>query len=292
MEKIQFKDLPNMTTPLSSANLNQMQDNMEDAIIPIKLISISDTAPESATIGDMYYNTTDNKVYTAIAENTWDSGETPRYDGFYVNMETNLMYYYNGTSLIKSGGDIAPIVKNEETTSETDVYSCNYINERYEKLVDYTLESDSNEIMISNLNIKPGETFEMMLDGTTTTANAELVNVGCYPNKKGAYDISRVAGFENNASNINSVYNVNTSNMYLGRVVRGNQFIINSSFNWNGTYLKNLSSYATPGINNYFVVGNLCAMVSFSDETLTSIRITVASGQFVAGTRVKIYGKV
>ena len=154
MEKIQFKDLPDMTTPLSSANLNQMQDNMEDAIIPIKLISISDTAPESATIGDMYYNTTDNKVYTTIAENTWDSGETPRYDGFYVNMETNLMYYYNGTSLIKSGGDIAPSVKNEKTTSETDVYSCNYINDITNKTImklnnatysltqTYTLEDD------------------------------------------------------------------------------------------------------------------------------------------------------
>ena len=163
---------------------------------------------------------------------------------------------------------------------------------RYEKLVDYTLESDSNEIMISNLNIKPGATFEMMIDGTSTTANAEVVNVGCYPNEKGAYDISRVVGFENNARNINSVYNVSTPNMYLGRVVRGNQFIINSTFNWNGTYLKNLSFYATPGIADYFVVGNLCAMVSFSDETLTSIRITIASGQFVAGTRVKIYGKV
>ena len=128
MEKIQFKDLPNMTTPLSSANLNQMQDNMENAIVPIKLVSISDTAPASATIGDMYYNTTDNKIYTATADNTWDNGSTPRYDGFYVNMETNLMYYYNGTSLIKSGGDIAPSVKNEKTTSETDVYSCNYIN--------------------------------------------------------------------------------------------------------------------------------------------------------------------
>ena len=87
---------------VDSANLNQMQDNMEDAIVPIKLVSISDTAPESANIGDMYYNTTDNKIYTATAENTWDGGKTPRYDGFYINIETNLMYYYNGTSLIKS----------------------------------------------------------------------------------------------------------------------------------------------------------------------------------------------
>ena len=99
MEKIQFKDLPNMTTPLSSANLNQMQDNMEDAIVPIKLVSISDTAPASATIGDMYYNTTDNKIYTATAENTWDSGNIPRYDGFYVNKENNAIYYYNGETL-------------------------------------------------------------------------------------------------------------------------------------------------------------------------------------------------
>ena len=130
MEKIQFKDLPDMTTPLSSANLNQMQDNMENAIIPIKLVAISASAPSSATIGDMYYNTTDNKVYTAIAENTWNSGETPRYDGFYINTSDSSLYYYNGTKLIHVGLDESdlPSVKNEETTSETDVYSCNYIN--------------------------------------------------------------------------------------------------------------------------------------------------------------------
>lgn len=99
MEKINFQDLPSTSTPLNSDNLNLLQDNMEDAIIPIKLVSISDTAPASATIGDMYYNTTDNKIYTATAENTWDSGDTPRYDGFYVNKENNTIYYYNGETL-------------------------------------------------------------------------------------------------------------------------------------------------------------------------------------------------
>lgn len=129
MEKIQFKDLPNMTTPLSSANLNQMQDNMENAIVPIKLVSISDTAPESTNIGDMYYNTTDNKVYTATGTNTWDSGTTPRYDGFYINTNDNTLFYYNGNTLILSGGNLTDKnIKNEETTSETDVYSCNYVN--------------------------------------------------------------------------------------------------------------------------------------------------------------------
>ena len=104
MEKIQFKDLPNMTTPLSSANLNQMQDNMEDAIIPIKLVNIGVTTPATATTGDMFYNTTDNKIYTATADNTWDSGSTPRYDGFYINTNDNTLFYYNGSTLIGVGG--------------------------------------------------------------------------------------------------------------------------------------------------------------------------------------------
>lgn len=136
MEKINFQDLPSTSTPLNSTNLNQMQDNMEDAIIPIKLISISESAPGSATTGDMYYNTTDNKVYIATGTNTWDSGSTPRYDGFYINTNDNTLFYYNGTSLVGVGGSQTSInVKNEETTSETDVYSCNYINNMHPNIV-------------------------------------------------------------------------------------------------------------------------------------------------------------
>lgn len=288
MEKINFQDLPSTATPLNSSNLKQMQDNMENAIIPIKLVTISDTAPTTATTGDMYYNTTDNKVYTATADNTWDNGSTPRYDGFYINTNDNTLFYYNGTSLVGVGGSQTSInVKNEETTSETDVYSCNYINS-IQTLYETVLDGDSNTIIINNLNIKPGTSFQIIIDGTATSSSREILDVGCYPNDKSAYDICRVVGIENKTNNINSVYNASTPNMYLGKVIRGNQFIINSTFNWNGTYLKNLSDYATPGINNYFIVGNLCAMVSLSDETLTSIRITIASGQFVTGTKVSI----
>ena len=109
MEKINFQDLPSTSTPLNSANLNQMQNNMENAIIPTKLVTISDTAPSTATIGDMYYNTADNKVYTAIGTNTWDSGSTPRYDGFYINTSNNTLFYYNGSTLIGVGGSSSGI---------------------------------------------------------------------------------------------------------------------------------------------------------------------------------------
>lgn len=136
MEKINFQNLPSTDTPLNSDNLNLLQDNMEDAIIPIKLVTISDTAPSTATTGDMYYNTTDNKVYTATGTNTWDSGSTPRYDGFYINTSNNTLFYYNGIALIGVGGSQTSInVKNEETTSETDVYSCNYINNMQTNIV-------------------------------------------------------------------------------------------------------------------------------------------------------------
>ena len=179
MEKIQFKDLPNMTTPLSSANLNQMQDNMENAIIPIKLVAISASAPSSATIGDMYYNTTDNKVYTAIAENTWNSGETPRYDGFYINTSDSSLYYYNGTKLIHVGLDESdlPSVKNEETTSETDVYSCNYINNMRKVL--WTNSNPSQEMgtgKLINLSSNDYDELEWIFAYSTTANNAISVN--------------------------------------------------------------------------------------------------------------------
>ena len=104
MEKINFQNLPSTSTPLNSTNLNQMQDNMEDAIVPIKLVTISESTPGSATTGDMYYNTTNNKVYTATGTNTWDNGSTPRYDGFYINTSNNTLFYYNGSTLIGVGG--------------------------------------------------------------------------------------------------------------------------------------------------------------------------------------------
>ena len=141
MEKINFQDLPSTSTPFNSTNLNQMQDNMEDAIIPIKLVNIGVETPSTATTGDMFYNTTDNKIYTAIATNTWDSGSTPRYDGFYVNTSDNTLFYYNGTTLVGAGGSQTSInVKNEKTTSATDVYSCNYINNNN------AFESGSNDL--------------------------------------------------------------------------------------------------------------------------------------------------
>lgn len=212
MEKIQFKDLPSMETPLSSANLNQMQDNMEDAIIPIKLVTISDTAPGSATTGDMYYNTTDNKIYTATADNTWDSGSTPRYDGFYINTNDNTLFYYNGTKLIHVGLDESdlPSVKNEETNSETDVYSCNYIN-----------------------NVENNLTIKILWENTSKTsmANGTVINLSSsdYDMLLWVYSTS-VGGLQNNS---------------LSGCMKGNNCILYSSTVASNIQIRRQLSYVT-----------------------------------------------
>lgn len=117
MKKIEFKDLPTMTTPVSSDNLNDLQDNVENAIIPTKLVSVSASEPANPSIGDIYYNINDNKLYTYTTDNTWDAGVSPSLDSFYINLENESLYYYNGTSLVAihmiddsaSGVDTLPI---------------------------------------------------------------------------------------------------------------------------------------------------------------------------------------
>ena len=216
MEKINFQDLPSMSTPLNSTNLNQMQDNMEDAIIPIKLVTISDTAPGSATTGDMYYNTADNKVYTAIGTNTWDSGNTPRYDGFYINTTDNTLFYYNGTALVGAGGSQTSInVKNEETNSETDVYSCNYINNMRKVL--WTNSNPSQEMgtgKLINLSSNDYDELEWVFAYSTTANNAISVN-----NLKGASVHVVTMGY-NNPTLIRRVINYVSDTQYKTSIAK------------------------------------------------------------------------
>lgn len=223
MEKIQFKDLPNMTTPLSSANLNQMQDNMENAIVPIKLVSISDTAPESANIGDMYYNTTDNKVYTATGTNTWDSGTTPRYDGFYINTNDNTLFYYDGNTLILSGGNLTDKnIKNEETTSETDVYSCNYINNMHPNIV-----TDGSPVKTGRKIDGKEEWVKRINFGTLPNNSSKDVNTGLNANNITVTEIKGlgVRSTDNLKFLLPYISSAGTNIELSGPVISNNQYI-------------------------------------------------------------------
>lgn len=109
MKKIEFKNLPSMETPISADNLNTMQSNIEENMVPTKLLAVTNVAPTSANVGDMYFNTTDKKLYTATDTNpTWDTGIDPSYDKIYIDTRWGLIYYYNGDTLIGVGVNNTP----------------------------------------------------------------------------------------------------------------------------------------------------------------------------------------
>lgn len=67
------------------------------------LISISSTAPSQCTTGDLYFNTTSKKIFTATATDTWSStGEDPTENTLYLY--DNTIYSYDGTTLVQVGG--------------------------------------------------------------------------------------------------------------------------------------------------------------------------------------------
>ncbi len=90
--------------PINKTNLNQMDKGIYD-LQNIELIGVEKTAPTECTTGDKYFNTTDKKIYTATADNTWgETGETPLRGILYVVISSQTSYYYNGTTLISIGG--------------------------------------------------------------------------------------------------------------------------------------------------------------------------------------------
>ena len=81
----------------------------------VQLIAVTDTAPEEYETGDKYYNTTDNKIYTATS-NDWANPQTPIENIFYIILETQNIYTYDdeNETLVSvgggaGGGDSAPI---------------------------------------------------------------------------------------------------------------------------------------------------------------------------------------
>lgn len=65
---------------------------------------IGASLPGSAAAGDRFLNTTDGKVYTATATNTWDAGTTPA-DGYALfDRATETGYVFSGTDWVQFTG--------------------------------------------------------------------------------------------------------------------------------------------------------------------------------------------
>ena len=178
------------TTPVNATNLNKMDtalkqahDGVRDMEVnkinkaTIELLTVDSTAPEHCSIGDMYYNTTTNFIYTATGTDTWGTtGETPSSKYLYVDLTNSKLYYYNGTNFTSYGGgasndviisDTQPTgddwklwidtgevgsavseITNEYSTSTGLGYSANYVNNNFQTS-DY-IESSSIQFNTSS----------------------------------------------------------------------------------------------------------------------------------------------
>ena len=94
----------NDTTELSAENMNHIEDGVEKAYGQY-LLAVDSVAPEECTTGDKYYNTEDNKIYTATGTDTWGTtGVDAELGIFYVVLESQNIYTYNGATLVSVGG--------------------------------------------------------------------------------------------------------------------------------------------------------------------------------------------
>ena len=72
----------------------------------IELIAVSETAPATCATGDMYFNSgsTNKKIYTATAANTWSTtGIEPEKSKIYVCTTDNKTYRWSGTVMTEIG---------------------------------------------------------------------------------------------------------------------------------------------------------------------------------------------
>ncbi len=72
----------------------------------IELIAVSETAPATCAAGDMYFNSgsTNKKIYTATAANTWSTtGVEPEKSKIYVCTTDNKTYRWSGTVMTEIG---------------------------------------------------------------------------------------------------------------------------------------------------------------------------------------------
>ena len=79
-----------------------------------EIIAVTSTAPSEYNTGDKYYNTTENKIYTATSGG-WTNPETPIVGIFYVILEDQETYTYDfeNETLVSvgggSGGETLPV---------------------------------------------------------------------------------------------------------------------------------------------------------------------------------------
>lgn len=158
---------------------------------------------------------------------------------------------------------------------------------RYEKkFFDLILESDLNEINITDLKLKPNVQLEIIIDGHINAPSGEYTNIILLPNEINNFSVSRTIGSENRNGQITSILNNNTNSLYLGRSTINSNFFINSELSWMDDYIKNNALYSSSSI-----AGSLGGLIEFKSDLIKSLKLKSSIGNFTKGTRILILEK-
>lgn len=115
-----LEDIPDLSSVYVNVNrigkANGVASLDENGLVPaaqlpsyvddiIDLVAIQAAAPAKADAGSKYFNTTDKKVYTATAADTWGNAKDPETDKIYVNLSNNMAYRWSGSAMVQIGAD-------------------------------------------------------------------------------------------------------------------------------------------------------------------------------------------
>lgn len=187
--------------PIVDTSANETKKISVQNLIPsnIELIAITDTEPIEYETGDKYYNTTNNRIYTATSGG-WINPQEPIKGILYIILEEQKSYTYDGTTLISVGGGAGGIVvypnipdedtqlyieeedldfqgleiADEYTTGDNVAYSADYSNSAFGGKVLWTNPnptSNMGETTIQINNLSDYDVIEVYVKSSTTGNN-------------------------------------------------------------------------------------------------------------------------
>jgi len=190
-------DIPDINK-CNATDMNEIKEVVNENETKI-LLAVSSSAPATCETGDMYYNTTNDLIYTATGTNTWGStGEEPTENTIYIVFDSQSAYAYDGNELISVGGGSGDLimVDPDTPTASTKLYiESQDLN--YQGLEIANSYNTSNSMAYSCAYLNPSELWTNTSTATTFAgqsvqidlSGANTVLIKFYRNKSNNDDV-------------------------------------------------------------------------------------------------------
>lgn len=251
MAKITYENKVALNQNSSIPNINKVNDtdmNMIKNVVNNNetkvLLAVSSSAPATCDTGDIYFNTTDNLIYTATATNTWGAtGVAPTENTIYIEFTNQTLYAYDGTTLVSVGGGSGSeiVIGDEEPTEDTKmIIDTDAFDPQYSDITDEYSEASNKAYSCDYVN---GKVLYENASGTSSDISLGTDDVSNY-----RY-IEMIAINKDNAQETFNIFKFDTSlSKYrmMGISIDTNTNII---YNFTKVYTKGTNQLiASPGL--------------------------------------------